>query len=174
MGDGSIIRQGIRNQHLYVRQHNQLDTYVQFSQHGLLGSQYECPNMVEMPMENATDPMYLMYSSMNPGAHLEGAFRKTFRGTFSGTRFMAVDGAARIVDFGKDHYAGQFFYGIPGDQPQVSIDWTSNWEYANCVPTGPVGGWQSESTTLANDRKYLQWCCLAFLHTTIALRMALC
>jgi beta-fructofuranosidase len=114
-----------------------------FSHHGLLGSQYECPNMVEMPMENATDPMYLMYISINPGAPLGGSISQYFPGTFNGTHFTAVDGAARIADFGKDNYAGQFFYGVPGDQPQVSIDWASNWEYANYVPTGPLEGWQS-------------------------------
>lgn len=114
-----------------------------FSRHGLLGSQYECPNMVEMPMKNATDTMYIMYISINPGAPLGGSISEYFPGTFNGTHFTAVDGAARIADFGKDNYAGQFFYGIPGDQPQISIDWASNWEYTNYVPTGPLEGWQS-------------------------------
>jgi beta-fructofuranosidase len=114
-----------------------------FSHHGLLGSQYECPNMVEMPMKNATDTMYLMYISINPGAPLGGSISQYFPGTFNGTHFTAVDGAARIADFGKDNYAGQFFYGIPGGQPQISLDWASNWEYTDYVPTGPLEGWQS-------------------------------
>jgi beta-fructofuranosidase len=114
-----------------------------FSQHGLLGSQYECSNMVEMPMENATDPMYLMYISINPGAPLGGSISQYFPGTFNGTHFTAIDGAAHIADLGKDHYAGRFFYGIPGDRPQVSVDRASNWEYTNYVPTGPLEGWQS-------------------------------
>ena len=114
-----------------------------FSHHGLLGSQYECPNMVEIPMENATDTMYLMYISINPGAPLGGSISQYFPGTFNGTHFTPVDGATRIADFGKDNYAGQFFWGIPGSKPQISIDWASNWEYTNYVPTGPLEGWQS-------------------------------
>jgi beta-fructofuranosidase len=114
-----------------------------FSHHGLLGSQDECPNIVEIPMENATEPMYLMYVSINPGAPLVGSISQYFPGLFNGTHFTAVDGAARIADFGKDNYAGQFFYGIPGNQTQVSVDWASNWEYTNYVPTGPLEGWQS-------------------------------
>jgi beta-fructofuranosidase len=114
-----------------------------FSHHGLLGSQYECPNMVEMPMKNAIDTIYIMYISINPGAPLGGSISQYFPGVFNGTHFTAVDGAARIADFAKDNYAGQFFYGIPGEKPQISIDWASNWEYTNYVPTGPLEGWQS-------------------------------
>ena len=44
-----------------------------FSHHGLLGLQYECPNMVEIPMENATDTMYLLAISINPGAPQGGS-----------------------------------------------------------------------------------------------------
>jgi beta-fructofuranosidase len=114
-----------------------------FSYHGLLGFQYECPNMVEMPMENSTEPMWLMYISINPGAPLGGSIGQYFPGQFNGTHFEAVDGAARIADFGKDNYAGQFFYGIPGNEPQISIAWASNWEYSQTVPTGPIEGWRS-------------------------------
>jgi len=114
-----------------------------FSHHGLLGFQYECPNLVELPMENSTDTMYLLQISINPGAPQGGSITQYFPGTFDGTTFTAVDGAARIEDFAKDNYAGQFFYGIPGNQPQISIGWASNWEYAQNVPTGPIEGWRS-------------------------------
>jgi len=69
--------------------------------------------------------MYLLQISINPGAPLGGSISQNFPGTFNGTVFTAVDGAARINDFGKDNYAGQFFYGIPGDETQVSIAWVS-------------------------------------------------
>jgi beta-fructofuranosidase len=114
-----------------------------FSHAGLLGLQYECPNMVEIPMEGSDDTMYLMTVSLNPGAPLGGSITTYFPGDFNGTHFTAVDSAARIADFGKDNYAGQFFYGIPGDQPQISIAWASNWQYTNLVPTGPQEGWRS-------------------------------
>lgn len=111
--------------------------------HGLLGYQYECPNMVQMPMEGQDEPMWLMYVSINPGAPYGGSTGQYWPGDFNGTHFTAVDSVARIADFGKDNYASQFYYGIPGNQPQLSIGWASNWEYTNRVPTGPAEGWAS-------------------------------
>ena len=67
-----------------------------------------------------------------------------FPGTFNGTHFNAIDSAARIADFGKDNYAGQFFHGIPSNEPQVSIAWASNWQYTSVVPTGETEGWRSQ------------------------------
>jgi beta-fructofuranosidase len=114
-----------------------------FSHHGLLGLQYECPNLVKMPVENSTESMYVLAISINPGAPLGGSITQYFPGYFNGTHFTAVDGAARIADFGKDSYAGQFFYGIPEDEEQVFIAWSSNWQYAQQVPTGELEGWRS-------------------------------
>ncbi|KAK3114896.1 Invertase [Teratosphaeriaceae sp. CCFEE 6253] len=117
-----------------------------FSHHGLLGLQYECPNLVEMPMLDSTEPMYTLLISINPGAPLGGSITQYFPGAFNGTHFTAVDGAARIADFGKDNYAGQFFYGIPGSERQVSMAWASNWQYTSLVPSGVSEGWRSQMT----------------------------
>ena len=125
-----------------------------FTHHGLLGLQFECPNMVEMPFRpspyslsastsSIPTSMYLLAISINPGAPLGGSITQYFPGTFNGTHFTAVDSTARIADFGKDNYAGQWFYGIPSTEPQVSIGWASNWEYAEEVPTGQLEGWRS-------------------------------
>ena len=127
-----------------------------FSHAGLLGLQYECPNLVQLPMlKNASadspldasnfaaeGPNWLMVISINPGAPLGGSIAQYFPGTFNGTHFVAVDAAARIADFGKDNYAGQFFDGIPPDEPQISVAWASNWQYTNVVPTANEG-WRS-------------------------------
>ncbi|KAL8677965.1 MAG: hypothetical protein Q9186_005663 [Xanthomendoza sp. 1 TL-2023] len=127
-----------------------------FSRYGLLGLQYECPNLVQIPMlsnisiENpleqsniASSDMFILQISINPGAPLGGSIAQYFPGTFNGTHFTPIDQAARIADFGKDNYAGQFFYGIPATSPQVSIAWASNWQYAQVVPTGSLEGWRS-------------------------------
>ncbi|KAH7418133.1 putative invertase 4 [Cadophora sp. MPI-SDFR-AT-0126] len=113
-----------------------------FTHHGLLGLQYECPNLVSMPVLGG-DSMWLLAISINPGAPLGGSITEYFPGSFNGTHFEAVDGAARIADFGKDSYAGQFFYGLPEDADPVFIAWSSNWQYAQQVPTGPQEGWRS-------------------------------
>lgn len=114
-----------------------------FTHAGLFGLQYECPNLIQIPMQGSPDPMYLLAISINPGAPLGGSITQYFPGQFNGTHFTAVDSAARIADFGKDNYAGQWFYGIPGTEPQVSIAWASNWQYAQDVPTGPLEGFRS-------------------------------
>lgn len=91
------------------------------------------------------DDMWLMAISVNPGAPLGGSITQYYPGTFNGTHFEAVDAAARIADFGKDNYAGQFFYGAPEDESPVFMGWASNWQYTQVVPTGEEG-WRSPMT----------------------------
>lgn len=110
---------------------------------GLLGLQYECPNLVEMPVMGTNTTMYVLQISINPGAPLGGSMSQYLPGGFNGTHFTPVDAVARINDFGKDNYAGQFFYGIPSGDDAVSIAWSSNWQYCQLVPTGPLEGWRS-------------------------------
>lgn len=119
-----------------------------FTKKGLLGIQYEVPNMIPIPMENSTEDMWIMLLSINPGAPLGGSITEYFPGHFNGTHFTEVDGAARIADFGKDNYAGGFFYNTPrpGEKYPVSIAWASNWQYAQVVPTGELEGWRSSMT----------------------------
>lgn len=122
-----------------------------FSSHGLLGIQYECPNLVEIPVEGSDETMHLLYISINPGAPLGGSIGQYFIGSFNGTHFEAIDAAARIADFGKDNYASQFFSGIPGSEHQVSIGWASNWQYTSQVPTGDTEGWRSQMSVLRRN-----------------------
>ena len=145
-----------------------------FTHAGLLGLQYECPNLIPVPMlKNASiaepfDPsnfasteelqMYILQISINPGAPLGGSISQYFPGTFNGTHFTAADGATRLTDFAKDNYAGQYFYNIPASSPQISIAWASNWEYAQVVPTGDLEGFRSfmtvpRQTVLANTSR---------------------
>ncbi|KDR77324.1 hypothetical protein GALMADRAFT_442459 [Galerina marginata CBS 339.88] len=125
-----------------------------FSHHGLLGLQYECPGLIEMPVEGSSESLFLLIISINPGAPQGGSITEYFPGTFNGTHFEPVDGAARIADFGKDNYAGQFFYGTDPGNP-VFIGWSSNWQYSQVVPTGSLEHWRSSmslprKTRLAN------------------------
>lgn len=118
-----------------------------FSHHGLLALQWECPNMVRVPHVDSDgerqDDMWLMAISVNPGAPVGGSIMQYYPGTFNGTHFEAVDAAARIADFGKDNYAGQFFYDDSEDDDYpVFMAWASNWQYTQVVPTGEEG-WRS-------------------------------
>lgn len=113
-----------------------------FSHHGLLGLQYECPNLVSIPSATGQKE-WLLVVSINPGAPMGGSITQYFPGSFNGTHFEAVDGAARIMDFGKDSYAGQFFYGEPENEDPVFIAWSSNWQYCQTVPTAEKEKWSS-------------------------------
>lgn len=95
--------------------------------------------MVEVNVQNAADgepnSRWAMTISINPGAPLGGSVTQYFLGDFNGTHFVPDDALTRLTDFAKDNYAGQFFYGIPSDQDQISMAWASNWQYTNVVPT---------------------------------------
>jgi beta-fructofuranosidase len=124
-----------------------------FSRHGFLGTQYECPNLVEMPVEGGdgeSETMWLMFLSINPGAPLGGSVSQYFPGSFNGTHFTAVDPVARLSNFAKDNYAGQFFSGIAGTEKRLSVDWASNWQYTNDVPTAKEG-WRSSMTVFRQN-----------------------
>ncbi|KAK6823588.1 hypothetical protein PG989_000321, partial [Apiospora arundinis] len=121
-----------------------------FTHHGLLGAQYECPNLVKMPVRDqdgvTVDEMYVLTLSVQPGAPLGGSITQYFMGNFNGTHFSTLDAATRLTDFAKDNYAAQFFYGMEGNA--VSLDWASNWQYTQQVPTGNLEGWRSAMTLL--------------------------
>ncbi|KAH7118714.1 invertase precursor [Dendryphion nanum] len=111
-----------------------------FTSYGVTGLQYECPNLVAMPI-NGTDGdlAWVMLISINPGAPLGGSITEYFLGDFNGTHFEAFDSTTRFTDFAKDNYAGQFFDNIPFTERQISISWASNWQYTNSVPTAQEG-----------------------------------
>lgn len=122
---------------------------------GLLGVQYECPNMVPVPVKGVEgeEELYVLTISLNPGAPLGGSVTEWFPGRFNGTHFVPLDPATRLANFAKDNYAGQFFYGTGAPSIKypdpVSIAWASNWQYTNIVPTADEG-WRS-AMTLAKD-----------------------
>jgi beta-fructofuranosidase len=109
-----------------------------FTRHGYLGVQYECPNLVQMPMRGQDEPVWVMFISLNPGGPRGGSVTEYFVGGFDGTTFVPFDDATRFTDFGKDNYAAQFFNNVPANEPQIAMGWASNWLYTNQVPTGDV------------------------------------
>lgn len=107
-----------------------------FTKHGYLGVQYECPNLVQVPMEGQDEPVWLLIISLNPGGPRGGSITQYYVGDFNGTHFEPFDAATRFTDFGKDNYAAQFFSGVPFGEPQIAMGWASNWLYTSQVPTG--------------------------------------
>ncbi|KAI9724636.1 MAG: hypothetical protein M1828_003660 [Chrysothrix sp. TS-e1954] len=112
-----------------------------FSHQGLLGLQYECPNLVEVPVEDSSDTVWLLQISINPGAPQGGSAMQYFLGDFDGYTFIKRDEVTRLTGFGKDEYAGQYFYGT-SPREAVVINWANNWQYVQVTPTD-VEGWRS-------------------------------
>ena len=113
-----------------------------FSQEGLVGDQFECPNLLLLPVDGTDELLHVLLISVNPGAPLGGSITQYLTGNFDGTTFVPDETEAKLTDFAMDNYAGQIFYGTP-EHSQISIAWASNWEYANEVPTGELEGWRS-------------------------------
>jgi beta-fructofuranosidase len=110
-----------------------------FGPAGLLGFQYECPDLVQVPVQGGAKDgqmVWVLIVSVNPGMPLGGSAVQYFIGDWNGTEFTAQDAVARIADFGKDWYAAQTWYNAPAGKT-IGIGWASNWEYTNVAPTSP-------------------------------------
>ena len=123
---------------------------------GYLGNQYECPNMVHLknpeheqyPGED--ESYWILFISINPGSLHGGSSTQYLIGQFGrfedyqdkNLTFKLSFPYPVQLDMGKDFYALQLFYENPSDDELVKgyseirgIAWTSNWQYANKVPT---------------------------------------
>ena len=125
-----------------------------FGHAGLLGVDYECPDLVEVPVEGG-GTRWVLFVSINPGAPLGGSAVQYFVGTFDGRRFEAEDGAFRLADFGQDFYALQTFADVEG--APIAIAWMSNWLYCNDVPASPSRGAMTLPRRLTLRRQADDW-----------------
>ncbi len=126
-----------------------------FGPAGVSGADYECPDLVELPVEGG-GKRWALFVSTDPGTPQGGGAVQYFVGAFDGSRFMPDDAATRLVDFGKDFYALQSFTDAPDGRP-VAIAWASNWQYANDLPTGSWRGVMSLPRRLSLRRAADGW-----------------
>lgn len=104
--------------------------------YGVQPSQFECPDMVRMPVGGDRDKMkWVLIVNVNPGCYFGGSATQYFVGDFDGTRFTCDSPKETVkwLDWGKDHYAAVCFSNT-GDRV-IAVPWMSNWQYANIVPT---------------------------------------
>lgn len=113
-----------------------------FTEDGVVGDQFECPNLLQLPLDGTDELLHVLLISVNPGAPLGGSVTQYLTGTFNGTHFEPMDTDVKFTDFAMDNYAAQIFYGTP-DNTQISIAWANNWDYTEEVPTGELEGWRS-------------------------------
>lgn len=104
---------------------------------------WECPDLLQVPVEGTDEKRWVLLVSLNPGGPCGGSGMQWFLGDFDGTSFTcdADEPPVRWFDQGPDMYAAVSFANTPG-VPRV-LGWLSNWSYARESPTHP---WASSMT----------------------------
>lgn len=103
--------------------------------HGEHGGVWECPDLIELPIEGTNNKKWVLLCNINPGGPFGGSATQYFIGHFDGKTFTNDSPeATKWMDWGKDHYATVTWSNAP-DNRSIAIAWMSNWQYANNVPT---------------------------------------
>lgn len=109
-----------------------------FGPAGDTAGQWECPDLVELPVEGTSEKKWVLIINRNPGAPAGGTGVRYLVGNFDGTTFRSdtPETPAVWADWGKDFYATNTWNDMPAsDKRRVWIGWFSNWQYANAEPT---------------------------------------
>lgn len=113
-----------------------------FGPAGEVGGIWECPDLMEFPMEQGTQSRWVLKVDTFAG-HPGGTGAQVFVGHFDGTCFCAeeVHEGALWVDHGCDFYAALSWSNLPSTQASpVWIGWMNNHGYAAKTPTAPWRG----------------------------------
>ena len=122
-----------------------------FGPAGDTAGQWECPGLIELPVEGTNEKKWVLLISRNPGAPAGGTGVRYLIGKFDGAKFTSEvpDTPVLWADWGKDFYATNTWNDMPAtDGRRVLIGWFSNWQYANSEPTALWRGAQSIPRTL--------------------------
>lgn len=102
---------------------------------GAHGGVWECPDLIELPVEGSNQRKWVLVCNINPGGPFGGSATQYFVGEFDGKKFVNDSpSVTKWMDWGKDHYATVTWNNAPAGR-HVALAWMSNWEYANNVPT---------------------------------------
>ncbi len=118
--------------------------------YGTQGGKWECPDLIEMPIEGTNEKKWVLIININPMGPNGGSGTQYFIGDFNGKTFEIDEefktGGGRSqtlwMDYGRDNYAGVTWSNTP-DSSFILIGWMSNWDYAQQVPTEK---WRSAMT----------------------------
>ncbi len=104
---------------------------------------WECPALVEVPVEGSKERKWVLLVSSN-GPKDDFVGMQYFVGTFDGTTFKNDndDKTPLYVDYGKDFYAAIPWHDAPGGR-RVLLGWMASWQYAGELPTSPWRGQMS-------------------------------
>lgn len=126
-------------QHMEIYSSKNLKDWTKESEfgegHGCHGGVWECPDLVELPIEGTKEKKWVLICNINPGGPFGGSATQYFVGDFDGSTFTNnYPKETKWMDYGKDHYATVTWNNAP-DGRCIAIGWMSNWQYANNVPT---------------------------------------
>lgn len=114
---------------------------------GAHGGVWECPDLVEIPVEGTREKKWVLICNLNPGGPFGGSSTQYFVGSFDGKKFMNESPTqTKWMDWGKDNYATVTWNNAP-DGRCIALGWMTNWQYANNVPTRQY----RSANTLARD-----------------------
>ena len=114
---------------------------------GAHGGVWECPDLIELPVEGTDETRWVLICNINPGGPFGGNAAQYFVGTFDGKKFVNESPTeTKWMDWGKDHYATVTFNNAP-DGRVIAIGWMSNWQYQTVLPTMQYRG----ANTIARD-----------------------
>lgn len=102
---------------------------------GAHGGVWECPDLIELPVEGSNERKWVLICNINPGGPFGGSAAQYFVGSFDGKVFNNdTSKKTKWMDFGKDYYATVTWANAPENRC-IALGWMSNWQYANEVPT---------------------------------------
>lgn len=102
---------------------------------GASGGVWECPDLVELPVDGGPEARWALMVSVQQGAPAGGSGQQYFVGSFDGERFTPDEepNVVRWADYGADCYAAQSWNEAP-DGRHIWLAWMNNWDYARQTP----------------------------------------
>lgn len=114
---------------------------------GVHGGVWECPDLVELPVEGTGRKRWVLICNLNPGGPFGGSAAQYFVGSFDGKTFVNESPAVtKWLDWGKDNYATVTWSDAPQERC-IALGWMSNWQYQAILPTKQYRG----ENTIARD-----------------------
>ena len=103
---------------------------------GAHGGVWECPDLVEIPVEGTREKKWVLICNLNPGGPFGGSAAQYFVGSFDGKKFV-----------NESPTQTKWIWNNAPDGRCIALGWMSNWQYANNVPTRQY----RSANTLARD-----------------------
>jgi fructan beta-fructosidase len=132
----------------------------EFGKQGDTTKIWECPSLVNVPIENSKQTKWLLMISS--GHKQKGYLGVQYSvGDFDGKTFQSKPKTEPdFVDEGKDFYAAVPFYNLPKTQTSpIIMGWTNDWEYTSDIPIidGYRGGFSTarQMSLYYNKGEYL-------------------